>query len=116
MAAWRWTYVALEQHSQRQAASLVQEPPEGNTAATLGINAAAPDGSIWMMQLPPMLPSLTLVEAAEQKAAAATNPADASATPVPKPALPLLSGPEVLHALPNGKVRAHEPAASGAAH
>jgi hypothetical protein len=60
-----------------------------------------------MMQLPPLLPSLTLVEAAERKAAAATNPADATSAPMPKPSLPLLSGPEVLHALPNGKVGAN---------
>ena len=83
----------------------VQEPPEGNTAEELGLTSATPDHTVWLLQLPPLLPAVPLVEASERKAAANTSPADASSAPAATPTLPELSGPEVLRALPSGKVR-----------
>jgi hypothetical protein len=101
-------YVAAQHVRGRKDAFFdVQEPPEGNTAEALGMTSAAPDGTTWLLQLPPLLPSVTLVEAAERRAAAVATPGEASGAPpaAPAPAPPLLAGPEVLQALPNGRVR-----------
>jgi hypothetical protein len=80
----------------------LQEPPEGNTAAALGLTAFAPDGTILMMQLPPLLPSVTLVEAAERRDAGAGH--DAGNLLARRSGRHPLSGPDVLRALPHGKV------------
>jgi hypothetical protein len=77
----------------------VQEAPEGNTAGILGLNTAAVDGTTLILQLPPVLPALTLQEAASRRTVSAHASIEAG-----KPIAANLSGPEVLHALPKGKV------------
>ena len=80
----------------------MQEPAEGNTAEALGITGAAE--TTVLLQLPPVLPSVTLKEAAESRAAAAAAAVDPSSATMRGPSCATLSGPEVMHTLPNGKV------------
>jgi hypothetical protein len=65
----------------------------------LGLNTAAVDGTTVILQLPPVLPALTLQEAASRRTASTHVPAEAG-----RPFAAKLSGPEVLHTLPKGKV------------
>lgn len=87
----------------------MQEPLEGNTAEAVGLSSGAPDGTVVLLQLPPMLPAMPLAEAAQRRAsgdvaggAAAAAVAEGGAGA--RPALSEMTGPEVMAALPNGKV------------
>lgn len=99
-------HTVCEEYTRGLVKRWLQEPPEGNTAAELGLTASTPDGTILMMQLPPLLPSVTLVEAAERLEAGAA--AHNSGKPhTRRSGHHHLSGPDVLRALPHGKVCLH---------
>lgn len=82
----------------------LQVPEEDDAADVLGLTASTPDGVIALLQLPPLMPSVTLFEAAERAAVEAPT---AESQPLPdgvKPKPKFQKGPDLLKALPSGKV------------
>lgn len=83
----------------------MQEPEEADAAEVLGLTGSTPDGVISLLQLPPLLPSVALFEAAERAAVEAPT---SESQPLPegtKPKPKFHRGPEMLKALPSGRVR-----------
>lgn len=83
----------------------VQEPEEAEAAEMLGLTAATPDGVVALLQLPPLMPSVALFEAAER---AALETPTSESQPLPdgiKPKPKFHKGPDLLKALPSGRVR-----------
>lgn len=76
-----------------------------DAAEMLGLTAATPDGVVALLQLPPLVPSVALFEAAER---AALETPTSESQPLPdgiKPKPKFHKGPELLKALPSGRVR-----------
>lgn len=89
---------------------IVQVPEEGPVADELGLTGATPDGVVAMLQLPPLLPSVSLFEAAERAALEAPTSDNQQLPEGTKPKPKFQRGPEVLKALPDGRVRPSEAA------
>eukprot|EP00892_Ulva_mutabilis_P010305 jgi/Ulvmu1/7647/UM038_0076.1 len=81
-----------------------QVPEELPVAQELGLTHATPDGVVALLQLPPLMPSVTLFEAAERAALEAPT---SESQPLPegtKPKPKFHRGPELLRALPSGRI------------